>query len=205
MESQSHLGRSQHPAEGSEASSHRSARDDQELLRAWANGERDAGTELIERHYDVLARFFRNKAEQAAEDLIQTTFLSCLEAPDRFAGRSSFRTYLLSVARFTLYRHYRDGGVRRYRLKYNTSSAYHRGPSPASVAAQRSDDRNLLRALRMIPLDQQVLLELAYWEDLSSAELAEVLDLPLNTVYSRIHRAKRRLREALSVLEPDEL
>lgn len=54
----------------------------------------------------------------------------------------------------------------------------------------------------MIPLDLQVVLELVYWEELSGHELSEVLEVPVNTVYGRVHRAKQKLRDALSLLVP---
>ena len=64
-----------------------------------------------------------------------------------------------------------------------------------AVAAQR--DRDLLGALRSLPLESQVVLELHYWEDLSATELAEVLDMPVGTVKSRLRRAKQLLQTAL--------
>jgi RNA polymerase sigma-70 factor (ECF subfamily) len=58
-------------------------------------------------------------------------------------------------------------------------------------------------ALQHIPVDQQIALELSYWEELSAPEMARVLGVPENTVYSRIRRAKSHLKEALERLSND--
>lgn len=174
--------------------------EDFELLQQWSQGNREAGAILFERHVDVVRRFFANKVTDPA-DLVQSSFLACFERPEQFEGRSSFRSYLLSVARFKLYHHYRDGGPQRARIQLNTSAPIRsHDPSPSAVIGCADDERMLLQALRMIPLDLQVVLELVYWEELSGQELSEVLEIPVNTVYRRVHRAKQKLREALSLL-----
>ena len=60
--------------------------------------------------------------------------------------------------------------------------------------------RLLLEALRRIPLDQQVVLELSFWEDLSGPEIAQILAIPEATVRTRLYRATARLRVQLSAL-----
>lgn len=178
------------------------ASDDFELLKEWSRGNRDAGSLLFERHVDVVRRFFTNKVSDPA-DLVQGTFLACFERPEQFQGRSSFRSYLLSIARFKLYHHYRGHGPTRARTQLNTSVPVKSlDPSPSAMIGCADDERLLLQALRMIPLDLQVVLELVYWEELSGQELSEVLEIPVNTVYRRVHRAKQKLRDALSLLVP---
>jgi RNA polymerase sigma-70 factor (ECF subfamily) len=71
------------------------------------------------------------------------------------------------------------------------------------VLAKREDERLLTEALRRVPLDAQVVLELAYWEGLDGAEIAQVLAVPLNTAYSRLRRAKITLLDRLRELAPD--
>lgn len=178
------------------------AGNDFELLQEWSRGNREAGSLLFERHVDVVRRFFANKVTDPA-DLVQCTFLACFERPEQFQGRSSFRSYLLSIARFKLYHHYRGHPPHRTRTQLQTSAPLRSlDPSPSAMLGYADDERFLLQALRMIPLDLQVVLELVYWEELSGQELSEVLEIPLNTVYRRVHRAKLKLREALSMLRP---
>ena len=71
----------------------------------------------------------------------------------------------------------------------------------AGDAAQRARD-GLLDALRRIPVDAQIVLELYYWEDLPAPDVARFLDVPEGTVRSRLRRALELLRERLESLAP---
>ncbi len=171
---------------------------DNELLAAWVAGDRRAGQTLFERHYDALDRFFVNKVGDRAGDLVQRTFVACIEAAPRFRGDSSFRTFLFAIARNQLLKHLRDHGRERARLDPATTSICDLDPSPSVLAAGREQERQLLAALRRLPIDEQVALELHYWEQLPSAEIAVVLDIPIGTVKSRLRRARDRLEAELT-------
>ena len=174
---------------------------DSALLAAWASGCLDAGNQLVERYFGVVHRFFRNKVGTGLDDLVQQTFLGCIEARGRYQERSSFKTYLLAIARNQLYNHYRR---QRYdRLDFTTRSAQDLGASPNGLAAKREMEHLLLLALQRIPIDSQVLLELAYWEHLTTADIAAILDVPVNTVHSRLHRARQAMRRELVLLAPE--
>jgi RNA polymerase sigma-70 factor (ECF subfamily) len=131
--------------------------------------------------------------------------VACVEARDAFRGESSFRSYLFGLARFQLYMHYRKT-QRSRAVDFTSTSVMDLGASPSGVLAQREDARLLALALQLVPLDQQIALELTYWEGLSAPEVAHVLRIPEATVYSRLRRAKERLRKALDGLaqEPSE-
>jgi RNA polymerase sigma-70 factor (ECF subfamily) len=174
---------------------------DAELFAAWSAGSRDAGNELIERHFGLVHRFFRNKVGPELEDLVQRTFLACVEARDRYRGHATFKTFLLAIARYQLFAHY--GKQRREALDFNVTSVHNLATSPSGVLARDEDSRLLAEAFRRVPLDAQIVLELAYWEELDGAEIASVLEIPLNTVYSRLRRARIAVRECLRVLAPD--
>ena len=73
-------------------------------------------------------------------------------------------------------------------------------PGPSSIMFEKTEQRLLLEALRSLPMDDQFVLELHYWEGMSGPELASVFDLLEPTVRGRIHRAKKRLRDALNQL-----
>lgn len=168
---------------------------DIELLEAWRAGDVDSGEQLFRRYVGQLERFFRNKLDRGAEDLIQNTFLACVEARDRFRGSSSFRTYLFGIAHNLLLAHYRR---QRRAIDFEHTSVVDLGASPSGPLSRREEHDALLRALRCIPLDYQIVLELAYWEDLSGPEIGEILQLPPNTVRSRLARARAALRDALA-------
>ena len=174
---------------------------DAELLAAWSSGSRSAGDVLIDRYFEVVHRFFRNKVGAEIDDLVQQTFLGCVEARASYRREASFKTFLLAIARNQLFMHYRRT---RNRADFSVSSICDLGTSPTGVIARRQEEQLVAQALQRVSLDAQVILELAYWEGLGGTAIAEVLDVPLNTAYSRLQRAKQSLRECLRELAPDE-
>jgi RNA polymerase sigma-70 factor (ECF subfamily) len=176
-------------------------RSDFELLESWAEGDNGAGAMLFERYVETLQRFFAVRVPHASDDLVQATFLACVEGRERMRERRSFRAYLLGIARNQLYAFYRRQHTEREKGRFNTTSKYQPGNSPCTIAVKRKDDDVLLSALSKLPVSMQLILQLAYWDDLSASELAEALEIPVNAVHNRLHRAKQRLREALEAFE----
>jgi RNA polymerase sigma-70 factor (ECF subfamily) len=179
-------------------------RDDYDLLDAWRAGDASAGNELFDRHFDGLFRFLRNKVSNDPADLVQGVFLACVESRDSFRGESSFRTYLFSVARKKLYKHYRD---RKPGADFGVTSLADLGPTPSRLVDKRIADRLLLEALRTIPLELQIAIELHYWEQMPGPEIARVLEIAEGTVRSRLRRAKEALEAKMAelALSPREL
>jgi len=170
---------------------------DLELLDAWRDGDQGAAEVLLERHFAALCRFFRNKVDQGVEDLIQHTLMTCVERRDRFPEAWSFRTFLFVVARDQLYMHYRR---QRRDVDVTQHSVADLSPSPSTIAARRQEHALVLEALRRLPLETQVLLELRFWENMSGPQLARVLELPEGTVRSRLRLARDRLRAELDIV-----
>ncbi len=187
---------------GIEAAPVQEADHDLELATRWSAGDREAGERLFERHYAAVARFFSNKVGlgATASDLVQKTFLACLEGLSRFRGDGSFRSYLFSIAYRVLCRHYRARRRKPQHFDFTAVSVHDLDPSPSRVVAQREEQRVLLEGLRRLPLDDQVLLELIYWESITVAQAAVILETPLGTTKSRLLRARRRLERALEEL-----
>jgi RNA polymerase sigma-70 factor (ECF subfamily) len=166
---------------------------DDALLAAWLAGDRKAGFELFERHYDAVARFFQSKVGEHSGDLVQRTFLACVESLPSFRGRASFRSWLFAIAYRQLCRHFRDRAREQQRLDFTSISAEDLQPSAGAALGQREEVRLLLAALRRIPVELQVLVELHYWEGLTTGEIAEVLEIPPGTVRTRLMRAREQL------------
>jgi len=165
--------------------------DDFELLEAWCAGDRQAGDTLVCAHFPAVQRFFRNKAWEDSEDLAQTTFLRCTAMRDRFERKSSFRTFLFAVARHVLYEHYRAKTANE-QFDAAGSSVADIDPSPSQVVSELQWQRSFLDALRRVPAESQMVLELYYWEGLGTAEISEVVGVPRGTVKSRLHAARKR-------------
>ena len=174
--------------------------DDEQLLLRWRDGDRRAGEALFERYFEALARFFRNKVNHGVEDLVQQTFLGCVEGVTRLRSAASFRSFLFAIAHNILRSSIRArrGGAEPFDPEVMTARDL--APGQSSLLAQRQEQRLLLEGLRTVPLDAQVLLELFYWEDLTSAEIAEITGAPHGTIRSRLRRARELLRERLGEL-----
>lgn len=172
--------------------------DDKALLAAWQGGDRTAGHQLFTRYYDLVARFFFNKVGNGANDLIQRTFLACLEGLPGFRADGSFRSYLFAIAYRQLCRHYRT--MRNDRVDLMSVSVVALDPSLPALLGEREEMRLFLAGLRELPVDLQVALELHYWEKCSVAEIAVTLGIPEGTVKSRLFRGRELLRAAIERL-----
>jgi len=170
---------------------------DDELLARWRDGGADAGNELVTRHFTSVARVFRYKADDALDDLVQQTFLTCVERRDVVVAAGGLRPFLLGVAYNLLRRHF-EHKYRQHRFDPMTTSLRDLdGASPSSVVALAIERSAVVEALRGLPLDQQLALELFYWEDLTATEIAVVLEVPEGTVRSRLRLGRDRLRASL--------
>jgi len=173
---------------------------DEALLTAWKRGDRRAGNELFGRHFEPVRRFFINKTDGDVAELVQNTFLRCLDAADRFEGRSSFRTFLFAIAHNLLREHYRARVRDRRQDDIEEVSVEDMGAGPSTVLTAKREQQVLLRALRRIPLRDQVILELYYWERLTAVQIGEILGVPENTARSRIRNGKKRLKDAIEAV-----
>ena len=172
--------------------------DDVGDLEAWRAGDRSAGERLFARYYDAVARFFVNKIGDASPDLIQRTFLGCVEGLVNFRGEGSFRSYLFAIAYRQLCRHYRDRASDR--LDPAQDSVIALDPSICGVMVEREQLRLFMAALRELPLELQAVLELHYWEECSVAEIAVAVEIPEGTVKSRLRRGREQLGAAVERL-----
>lgn len=172
--------------------------EDFDLLEAWSAGDGRAGDELFRRHALGVLRFFRSKVPDAAEDLTQRTLLACVEGRDRFRKAASFRTYLFGIARNQLLMHLRTKRAVEARFEPSSVSIVDTGAGPLHLAAKREEQRVVMEALRRVPIDFQITLELFYWEEMSLVEIAEVLGIAKGTVKSRLARGREMLREQLA-------
>jgi RNA polymerase sigma-70 factor (ECF subfamily) len=170
------------------------------LLERWRAGDTASGEALFERYYDMVERFFLNKVSSNVQDLVQETFIRCVESRDRIRDNDRFRVYMFGIAYNVLSGHLRE----RYRgdraIDFNEDSVHDLAPGPGSVVAQRREHRLLIEALRNIPVDDQVLLELHYWEQLTTHQMAEVLGIPVGTARGQLQRARSKLEEVMQRL-----
>jgi RNA polymerase sigma-70 factor (ECF subfamily) len=177
---------------------------DLELLEKWRGGDAAAGEALFARFFDSLAGFFATKVGADADDLVQRTLLQCVRARDQFQAKSTFRTYLFCVARNELYQFLRSRHRDDNRLDFGTTSVAQIITTPGTQLARDAERRRVVEMLRTLPVEQQTLLELHYWEDLDMAALAEVFETTAGAIRVRLHRARKALRDKLAETEEED-
>lgn len=165
-------------------------------MTAFAAGSSEAFTGLFTRYRQPLFGYFwRRVADRAqAEELTQDTFIAVIRAAARYRPGALFRTYLYAIALNLLRANRRKTAFRATFLGH-----VDREPSANSGLDMQIQMRDALRQLDEI--DRETLL-LREFEQLSYAEIAELLHLPVNTVRSRLFRARGALRELLRDREP---
>ncbi len=171
------------------------------LLDRWCAGDQTAGNTLFNRHFATLYKFFEHKTAGEVDDLVQETLLECVRARDTFKRQSTFRTYLFAIARHVLFQHWRKASTTRPTLDFDEISIESLSTSAGSRLAKQSERARLVAVLRTLPLDQQLLLEMFYWQELDREELAEVFEVETATIGSRLHRARQMMKKLLE--EPD--
>lgn len=171
---------------------------DEQLMIAFSRGSNDAFSQLFARYKQPLFGFFwRRVPDRAqAEELTQEAFVAVIRAAPRYEPSARFRTYLYAIA-LKILRAYRRKAA--FRATFLGSPAEHVEPSAESGIVTQLFMREALRKLDGI--DREILL-LREFEQLSYAEIAELLNLPVNTVRSRLFRARTALRELLSENAP---
>jgi RNA polymerase sigma-70 factor (ECF subfamily) len=162
-------------------------------MLSFSKGSTESFTVLFFRYKQPIYGFFRRRVADPshAEELAQETFFALLRAASRYEPRALFRTYLYAIALKILRAHRRKETFRATFLGQRKTL-----PDPARQDATESGLWVRRAVEKLDPIDREILL-LREFEQLSYAEVADLLDLPLNTVRSRLFRARTALRELL--------
>lgn len=181
------------PASAAGSAAAASFTSDEQLMLAFSKGSSEAFAELFSRYKQKLYGFFRRRIVEAAhaEELTQETFVALLRAASRYEPRALFRTYLYAIGFKILRAHRRKAAFRATFLGHQKSA-------PDSSKKDATESALWVRRAveKLEPMDREVLL-LREFEELSYAEIADLLQLPLNTVRSRLFRARTALRNLL--------
>jgi RNA polymerase sigma-70 factor, ECF subfamily len=159
---------------------------DEALMLDFQRGSREALEELFARYRQPLYGFFRRRLadRSRAEDLTQETFVAVIRATERYEARALVRTYVYGIALKLL------SGERR--------RAGREGPPAETAEAPGLDTALSVRqALERLEAQEREILMLREYEQLSYQEIAGLLRLPVNTVRSRLFRARLALRQYL--------
>jgi RNA polymerase sigma-70 factor, ECF subfamily len=166
---------------------------DEALIIEFQAGSRAAFEELFARYHGPLYGFFRRRLDSAerAEDLTQETFLAVIQAASRYEPRALFRTYLYGIA-LKLVASERRKQIRNF-------------PVVDSTAEPTVDDGSdvvhwVRQALQRLEESEREILMLREFEQLSYSEIGELLRIPINTVRSRLFRARMSLKGKLGLM-----
>lgn len=187
-----------------------------ELIRRAQRGNHDAFNDIIlsqQRYvYSLAMRIFRNNED--AEDLVQNTFIRVFRTIYQYNGDSRFTTWLyrivINLARDELRARGRkvpiinpgggdDDEFDPVTLIVDDSEMR----DPQAVLEHNETRRMLERAMDQLEPQFRLVLTLYYFDDLKYTDIAEILEIPLNTVKSHIRRGKERLREIIQQDPPD--
>ena len=165
---------------------------EQQLLRQIRRGDRQAANQLVDTHYQAVYHWLLHlcRERESAADLTQETFLHVWEGLAGFEGRCSLKTWIHRIAYHTYLRAQRNRGPESAPLCEAVSNP---APTEGVLAGCAVE-----QALTQLPEGQQQVVVLHYLHGLTSAEIGEVLAIPLGTVLSRLHTARGRLRELLA-------
>jgi RNA polymerase sigma factor (sigma-70 family) len=155
---------------------------------------------LFDRHAPYIHRYVaRRLGAHAADDLVAETFLTAFRKRERYdRSRPDARPWLYGIATNLIGAH-RRAEVRELRLRARSAVEAEPFPEERVVARVSAQARRpqLAAALADLPPPERDVLLLVGWEQLSYEEVAHALDIPIGTVRSRLHRARRALRAAL--------
>ncbi len=175
------------------------------LVEQAASGDDEARRELFVR-YRKAAQFVAMRVtgnEQDALDVVQDAYIKAFAGLDKFKGGASFKTWLLRIVTNRALDLLRSQNVRKAVSlddeEQGAPDIVHKGGPgrPTDVLQRRESAKRLREAIETLPPAQRAVLALYAEGDVTYGQIAEILGVPMGTVMSRIHHARRQLREKL--------
>jgi len=178
---------------------------DDQLIQATLGGNQEAFGDLVRKYqdrlYNGMVQVTRNPVE--AEDVVQEAFVLAFTKLSSFHGKSAFFTWLYRIAY--------NVAISRLRRKKPTVSLGSRdesnqlqlpsdAPPPEHGLQQQEEAKQLMQAMDALSEEHRAILVLREMEELDYEAIGEILDLPIGTVRSRLHRARLQLKEQLEKL-----
>lgn len=160
----------------------------------------------LDQLYGAAMRLTRNP--QDAEDLVQETYMKAFAAFHQYQPGTNLKAWLYRILNNTFISNYRKAQRRPQEAdsadvedwqEYKAASHHSTGmPSAEVEALENLPDAEIRDAFEKLPQDRRVAVYLADVEGFSYQEIAEIMDTPIGTVMSRLHRGRAQLREILA-------
>ena len=171
---------------------------DEALMLEFQRGSRTAFEVLFARYQGPLYGFFRRRlaSQERADDLVQETFLAVIGATARYEPRALVRTYLYGIALKLV-------AAERRKLAKDAPAPESRAELSAEASLEPAVESAadtviwVRRAIEKLEAMDREVLMLREYEQLSYVEIAHLLRVPVNTVRSRLFRARMALKESL--------
>jgi RNA polymerase sigma-70 factor (family 1) len=178
---------------------------DDDLISMYRNGDAEAFEVLFDRYYRSVFNFALYMVHDSgrAEDILQETFLAVARTAKRYEPKGHFRTWLMRIVRNRCLNCLEAERVRREVLKEAAVDAPDACNDPTPEQCVQADELSgqLRRLVMDLPERQREAIVLFAFEKMSYQEIAESLDLPLNTVKTLIYRARAELARSLETEE----
>ena len=183
-------------------------RDDVVLLRRSAKGDEEAFALIYHRHQAPLYRFALRMSGNpwAAEEIVQDVFMTLIREPEKFdPQRGTLGAFLYGVARNRVMKHLErtprdlslDATDDQAQGAHSLASGHH---TPAEWAELRERREQVRAAVLELPVEFREAVVLCELEELSYEEAASLLDCPIGTIRSRLHRGRALLLAKLEIL-----
>lgn len=176
---------------------------DEEIVKQVLAGDTNAFALLVDKYqnqiYHYLLQMVRNHED--AVDCTQDTFVAAYQALHRFRQEASFKNWLYRIAANTARELLRKHQIRRSKFWSNLVPDYQSQqthPSPEEQAIRDERQQVVTQALEQLTPKYREVIVLYHINGLSYDQISEVLKLPKRTVETRLYRARRKLKEALS-------
>jgi RNA polymerase sigma-70 factor (ECF subfamily) len=169
------------------------------LLRSMAEGNEGALKEIYRAFSKVVYAFALNRLKDhgKAEEIVVDTMYEVWKHPDRFRGESSFKTWLLGIARYKVLTAYRNRSTAYDEIDEALPSLE---PGAYELLAEKEHREGVRRCMDKLPDEQRDCLHFVFYEGLSLSEIAELQQCPENTVKTRLFHARQKIKCCLGKL-----
>ena len=154
---------------------------------------------LLDEHGTDLKRlaYFYVKDHALAEDILQDVFISCYKNIDNFRMESSYKTWLVKITINKCKDTLKRWSFRNLIFKEKIRSVDIELKSPESIFVENEEDVFLFEQVMKLPINYREVIILFYYEELHIEEISKLLGIKENTVKTRLHRARKKLKEML--------
>ena len=176
-------------------------RTDEALARGIQRGNASDMTELANRYYEPLLRYLYRMCgghQVLAEDMVQEAFLRMMRGIKTYDSSRPFKPWLYSIATNIARNHFSRADTRYADNPDEDSDFTDEHPLPEDTVMQHENVRQVFDALMQLPEHYRSVLVLFYYEELPQKEIADILDIPVGTVKSRLSNGLKRLRAMMS-------